>query len=233
MGEANRYVMLMSSLPHYGPLFAAMQLPTSEIKLRRRLKLLAPEDQQKLAMIEDLLQWDHIDSGQTDAELIERAKHIVDGLDDGLLRQVVISRMEQRTFVAALRRRRHGASSPPEAETFGYGRWVKLICRNWHAPAFGLERAFPWLLDAEHCLSEDDAVGLERVLLQEVWTNLGRLSHGHYFDFAAVVMYVLRWNIIDRWTRYDSSEAKERFEELVTKTLAGHDSMFVGEASHG
>jgi hypothetical protein len=65
------------------------------------------------------------------------------------------------------------------------------------------------------------AVDLERLLLGAVWSHLERLSDGHYLDFEAVVIYVLRWDMIARWTTYDGDEAVRRFDELVEQAMAG------------
>jgi hypothetical protein len=46
-------------------------------------------------------------------------------------------------------------------------------------------------------------------------------SDGHYLDFEAVVIYVLRWDMIARWTTYDGEEAARRFDELVEQAMAG------------
>ena len=60
-----------------------------------------------------------------------------------------------------------------------------------------------------------DSLGFEKALLRLVWTYLVRKSEGHYFDFEAVALYVQRWDVIHRWSMYDSADAAKRFDELM------------------
>ncbi len=64
---------------------------------------------------------------------------------------------------------------------------------------------------------------LERLLLATIWNHLERLSDGHHFDFAAVVIYVMRWDLVARWTGYHGEEAAQRFDALVAAGMAGID----------
>ena len=57
------------------------------------------------------------------------------------------------------------------------------------------------------------------------WDHLEQVSDGHYLDFEAVVIYVLRWDMIARWTTYDGEEAVRRFDELVEQAMAGLDAL--------
>ena len=97
----------------------------------------------------------------------------------------------------------------------------------WSEPGFRLEGVYPWVLEADRLLNDRDTVGLERLLLGLVWNKLGRAGEGHYFDFTAVVIYVLRWNIIARWTRNEGSKAVKRFHVLVDFGLGDHAELFV------
>ncbi len=225
-GEDTRYVTLMSGLPYHGPLFAAKRTPLSRIQLERRLRLLHEDDRTLLARIEGLLKWDRIDTGLDDAALIREADALLASLREPTLHAAVRERIELRTLVAALRRRHLGQGSPSDPATLGHGRWIRAIRRNWRLPAFGLAHAFPWLPEAERLLDASDPLGLEKLLLHEAWTRLGRLSQGHAFDFPAVVLYVLRWDIIDRWVRYDGEAAARRYDALLRGSLGAHANLF-------
>jgi hypothetical protein len=219
MADQDKYVMLISSLPHHGPLFAAKQAPLSRIKLDQRLRMLTEDDAALLDEIENLLQWRNLPMERTDAQLITQAHALVARLGDGPVKDIVEARLVLRTLVAALRRRERGEPAPDRQDVWGYGPWVHLIARNWTDPTFRLEGIFPWLPQANQLLSDHDAVGLERLLLGTVWDQLGRTGDWHRFDFAAVVIYVLRWNIVERWTRYTGRAAAQRFQTLVEAGL--------------
>jgi len=232
MADPTRYVMLIASLPYHGPLFTAKRTPLSRIQLERRLAMLEPEDKALLARIERVLQWDQIETGLADSDLIARTHALMDDLSEPGLREAVQSRMELRTVVAALRRRQMGQGPPNDSESLGYGRWVRHIRAHWHEPAFGLARTFKWLPQAEAHIAAGEALALEKLLLQEVWTQLGHLSDHHAFDFTAVVIYVLRWNVIDRWTRYHAEDAKARYADLLDEALGVHADLFPAQ-HHG
>ncbi len=223
MAHPDRYAMLLSALPYHGPLFGAKQTPLSRIRLNQRLALLDPDEAECLRAARGLLEWAQQEPGQTDAQAVARAKRVVDGISNPFIRDLVTWRLEMRTLVAALRRRHRGEPAPRDRR-WGFGRWVSRIMQHWNEPAFGLERAFPWLPEAERLLKRGASVELERVLLGAVWDRLERQSDGHYLDFEAVVIYVLRWDMIARWTTYDGEEAARRFDELVERAMAGIDA---------
>ena len=94
-----------------------------------------------------------------------------------------------------------------------------MIARNWRAPAFGLGHIFPWIKDADQLLTQGEAFALEQLLLRLVERDLKRLGALHEFDFEAVVLYVLRWSLIERWTRYNAEAASRRFAQLLADGL--------------
>ncbi|MEN8131309.1 MAG: DUF2764 family protein [Pseudomonadota bacterium] len=227
MVTADKYTTLMTSLPHHGRLFAAKQTPLSRIRLETRLQMLDTEDRALLREIEKLLHWWNHSIGKSDAEIAALSRQLMSTLRDELLRDIVSWRLELRTLVAALRRRALGQNAPGGLRDWGFGRWLDQIQHYWSEPGFRLEGVFPWVLEADRFLNDRDTLGLERLLLGLVWNKLGRASEGHYFDFTAVVIYVLRWNIIARWTRNEGRKAVMRFQTLVNSGLGDHAELFV------
>lgn len=212
--------MLLSALPYHGPLFGATQTPLSRIRLNQRLTLLDPDEAACLNQARRLLEWAQQPAEMTDTRAVGEARRLIERIDHPFIRDLVVWRLELRTLVAALRRRQRGESVPRDRH-WGFGRWVGHLGRHWSEPAFGLAGAFPWLPEAERHLRRGDAVELERLLLGVVWSRLEQLSDGHYFDFEAVAIYVLRWDMIARWTTYDGDQAVLRFDELIEQSLAG------------
>ncbi|NER81683.1 MAG: DUF2764 family protein [Leptolyngbya sp. SIO1D8] len=226
MFKAHKYVTLMASLPYLGELFEAQQTPLSRFKLEARLKMLSQEDAALLQQIQDLIRWYYLPIERTDAEIVAAAERFFQQVKKPLLREVVAFRLELHTIVAALRRRKRGEETPPVGECWGYGRWVNHIERHWTEPAFQLQGIFPWLLEAYQLLYANESVALERLLFSYVWQRLGQLGAGHYFDFEAVVIYVQRWDLIDRWVRYDGEAAVERFRSLVDAGIGEFNQLF-------
>ncbi|MGB7933012.1 MAG: hypothetical protein WCH04_12435, partial [Gammaproteobacteria bacterium] len=108
MSAANRYTMLLSSLPYHGVLFGARQTPLSRIRLQQRLSLLDPADAACLHAIADLLDWSHLGRERRDEEIIAHARAVIPTLDKPFVRDLLIWRLELRTVLAALRRRQRG-----------------------------------------------------------------------------------------------------------------------------
>ena len=225
MSAVDRYLMLITSLPAHGELFGAKQTPLSRIRLRQRLKLLEPGDADDLAKLNALTHWISLGMGEEDESIVRRARQALPSMSNDFVRDLATWRLETRTVVAALRRRQAGGSPPSRSRDWGFGRWVPHITRYWSEPNLRLERAFKWLPEARRLLESGDPLGLERLLLGNVWDHLERISEGHHFDFEAVVVYCTRWDLVARWTGYRADAALTRFDELVETSLAPLESL--------
>lgn len=223
MSEADAYVALICSLPRSERLFVAKQPPLSRLRLDRRLKALTPEDAEVLSLLENALSWSSYGMDVTDAQAVARCKSTVTKVPHSSLRELFIDRMDMRTAVAALRLRRRGESPP--AASFGMGRWHRYIPAHWNEAAFGLDVPLPWLKEADQLLQKEDPIGLERLLLTISYKNLNSYAARHTYDFEAVAIYVLIWNIFDRWAQSSASEAADRFEQLSRQAMAHVDAI--------
>jgi hypothetical protein len=224
-----KYITLMSSLPPLGKLFETTQTPISRLKLESRLKLLEPKDRELLNRIANLIAWSEQPMARTDTQFVEEAKHFFAVISNRTLKEVVEHRLNLRTIVAALRRRHRGESEPPVGQIWGVGNWVSFIEKHWTEPGFHLEAIFPWVVEANRLLTANDLVGIERLQFEVNWQMLDRLGTGHYFDFEAVIIYLMRWSLVDRWTRYNGDVAVERFRKLVDSGIEKFTDVF---ASH-
>ncbi|HWP00066.1 MAG TPA: DUF2764 domain-containing protein [Methylococcus sp.] len=220
VARADRYIQLLGSLPaHPRHLFASKQEVISRLQLDRRLRLLEPEDGKRLRAIEGVVYWERLSPEVGDRELVARGKSLLACLDNPFLEELVLWRLEVRTAIACLRRRQLNMN-PPSGSDWGHGRWLQRMRAHWSDPALGLERVFPWLPEAAALLQGGEFVALEKLLLEQCWNHYRIIEAGHYFDFEAVVLYVLRWDVIARWTRYDGATARERFRNLAKQGLA-------------
>lgn len=218
MFNKDEYVSLISSLPSSERLFLAKLPPISRLRLDQRLKQLSDKDLATLRQVESVLDWSMQDLASSDRELISHAKKVYAGFRSETLKTLVRDKMELRTCVAALRHRMQGENAPDNTH-WGFGRWVEHINRNWNERHFALENVFPWLPKAKSFLDKKDAEGMERFILERAFGQLQRFANRHYFDLEAVIIYVLKWNIVDRGTRYNTEAAKNRFTELVEEGL--------------
>lgn len=216
-----KYAMLMASLPVHPPrLFSAHQTPVSRIQLDKRLALLDTHDTEDLRRIETLLHWSQI-ANATDEFIIKKSAEVVDSINDRFLKKIIIWRLELRTLLSALRMRHAGAGQPAKGRFPGIGRWLGDIEKNWQKTDFGIGRQVPWIIPVQQLLSQNKSYELEKLLLDLVWQYYAKEGNQHYFDFPAVVIYVLRWDITNRWTHYHADEALKRFDGLVEAGLDG------------
>ena len=221
-----KYITLMSSLPSLGKLFEATQTPISYLKLESRLKLLETKDRETLRQIANLVAWSEQPLTRTDSQFVKEANHFLEKVDNSTVREIVAHRLNLRTIVTALRRRYRGENEPPIGQIWGVGDWVGFIERHWNEPEFHLAAIFPWVVEANRLLNANDLVGLERLQFAINWQMLDRIGEGHYFDFEAVIIYLMRWNLIERWTLYNGEIAVECFRKLVDLGIKDFTDIF-------
>ncbi len=213
-----RYALLITSLPPLGLPFKTRQLPLSPLQLERRLAWLTPGDVQQLQGMEDALAWHRLPNGD-EAATIQHIEGALAAVTTPTLHQLVIERLSLRLAVMALRRRR-GGEPPPPAGTFPpWGNVADRIRRHWTAPDLGLGHRYPWLPQAQALLAAGHSLALERLLFEVVWGQLDRLNDHHRFDLTAVGVYLLRWQLVDRWLRYQGDAAGRRFDVLVQTAM--------------
>lgn len=214
----NAYYTLLTSLPHIDSLFNSKITPISRIQLDRRLAMLGTQEREILLKVEQLVHWSHLPDDVDEAHLITLAERLLQELKSPALKELVTFRLDMRTIAAAMRRKARGMQPPTEAR-WSYGSRYAYIRRNWSHPTLGLQNAFPWLPQAAEALQKKDHYALEKTVMEAVWNKLNELGAYHRFDFEAVVIYLVRWNLVARWTAYDGTRAVERFKQLTDIAL--------------
>ncbi len=213
------YTLLMASLPPYSSdLFSTRYPPVSRFQLQQRLKWLDDEDLSDLTKIQNILYWSEVKEVD-DLEFVEHAQRLLKTVRSDFLRQLIGWRLEIRTVVAALRKRLKHPDFMPDKGVLGLTQWNWKIVQNWHVNDFTLSTHFPWLAEANQLLIDGRSFELEKFLLKTVWQYYDRQSQGHYFDFEAVIIYVLRWDVVYRWNQYNRTRARERFVDLLNNNV--------------
>jgi len=224
MSRPHQYIALVTSLPHLGKLFSRKEVPISGYRLKQRLAMLEPDHRRLLREMVEVTAWAGVAKYSKDIEVIRRAREVVADLKDYPdLQHLVGARMETRTLIAALRRRREGQSAAGDIENWGYGRWISRIRSDWRDPGFGLGGFMPWVAEAHRLMQAGEHIAMERLSLTQVFRQLDHYSTVHEFDFEAVAIYVLRWVIVERWSRYDEATARDRLQHLLAAALEGAD----------
>ena len=67
----------------------------------------------------------------------------------------------------------------------------------------------------ESILNGQDLLGREKGLDDLYWEKIDSLSLFHYFDLTAVLAYLAKLHIVDRWLRLDEEKGRELFRKLV------------------
>ena len=80
----------------------------------------------------------------------------------------------------------------------------------------------------DNVLSGTDLIAREKGLDDVVWKKADSLAIFHYFDLTAVLAYVTKLHIVDRWLALDEEQGRELFRKLVMEvkgTFKGVDSL--------
>ena len=67
----------------------------------------------------------------------------------------------------------------------------------------------------DYVLEGSDLIAREKGLDDVVWKKADSLSTFHYFDITAVLAYVTKLHIVDRWLALDEEQGRELFRKLV------------------
>jgi len=216
VSSPHSYYMLVSSLPALPPRFELDSLPITLERLQARLRMLEPEDAQTINRMLDILAWSRQVVEATDAAVVMRYSELMREVTNPLVREVVGVGIDVRMIVTALRRRRHGQGAP----VIGLGQWFGHIRRHFNQPDFGLGYVFPWLLPFGQLLEHRDVLTLYRRMLEETWAYARkRMQDYDSFSFEAVVLYIVRWDIIRDWHQLQAERGRAVFEALVTEAM--------------
>ena len=231
--DITAYIDLLVSLPELKSPFVSQQLPISLWQLDKRLGQLLPQHRQVLDSVRRAV------NRSVPQALLERLAPVVEdapvasepslqvwcrywGLQ--VLYNCLQSQLDRRCLLAALRRRLGGAA-PPAADTYaGISSCGRQIVRQWSQPHFQLQHRFPWLPAARDLLERGDCAALERLLVQLAWDDYGRCwEHccrvGYEHNLPAIILYVLRWQLVDDWLAQSTAHSATVFDDVVTELL--------------
>jgi hypothetical protein len=211
----------VASLPALPARFDVDRMPISLVRLEERLHMLEPEDEEVFNELRGFLFWDRHRRYWTDDEVVERYDSLTDRLRNDMAREIVDFRMDTRTILSGLRRRRLGLGAPP-----GVGQWVGQIRRNWKLRDFGLGWRYPWIVEVEERMGTGRELEIHRILLDHAWQHWRSLAEDYSFEFEVVLLYLARWEIISRWVELDEERGARTFEALIQEATSEHSDLF-------
>ncbi len=218
---SRQYYTLIASLPALPPHFDVERAPISRPRLDERLRMLHPDDARVVEQWTSFLNWDRQVLNRTDDDVARSYHELLQVIKNSTLREMIEVRMDTRTLIAAVRRRRQGLPPPK-----GVGQWVDHISRNYQDPGFRLQGQYRWIEPLAEFLDEGDAIGAQRLLFQTNYRQWCQMAERFTFSFEAVLLYLARWEIIDRWTSRDAQAGQQRFEKIIRETLGGYANLF-------
>ena len=74
---------------------------------------------------------------------------------------------------------------------------------------------FEEAVKVENALASGDLLSREKELDDVTWAKINALETFHYFDLTAVLAYVAKLNIVNRWLALDEQKGRELFHQLV------------------
>jgi len=220
------YYTLLVSLPPLPRFDRAERLPISRERLQQRLRMLNSHDAEMLESAAAFLTWQKDAQRLTDSEMVARFEKMVGSISSAPLKTLLDFPLDQRTMMAALRRRQQGLKRPSHKDPWGVGQYVEHIERNWDAPHFRLAKLYPWLPQAKLYLEDDSVLDLDRLLKNVLWGYLDGSVPDWDFGFRAVMAYRMKWDMVDQWLTHDATKAAERFNELVKEIIHEQPKLF-------
>jgi len=211
------YYTLLASLPPLPRFDRAGRLPITRERMRQRFSMLTTEDAALFEHAAAFLAWQRQTATRTDEEMIASFKRMEEHIAHPALQSFFEFPIDQRTIMAALRRRHRGFPGLAPGEPWGVGRYVRNIENNWDDPYFKLSAVYPWIARARTHLEVGETLALERLLKNVLWDYVDRSVQPYDFGFQAILTYIIKWDILNQWLSYNIEDAKVRFEELVVE----------------
>ena len=222
MPRSTSYYTLIGSLPALPRHFEESErVPISRRKLDERLGMLEPRDAKVVDELADFLMWERQPLERSDEEVLRHIDQFLRTVDSHFARDLIRHVMTVRTILAGLRCRRLQRDPP-----LGYAPVAAQIAKNWSHPDFRFGSQFRWIGEVDALLNGDSPFDLERKKLDIIWRHSKRLADPYFFSFEAVVLYLIRWEIVYRWTQRNAHAGQEKFEELVSQAMSEFADIF-------
>lgn len=207
------FYMVVSSLPRMGVHFKVQEPPISRLQLEKRLRLL-PLDKMTLLLEIEQLVWRSWFQNNRTFEETKKEWMALSTLDSPFIINLIHWYLDLRSIFVAIRMRNQKPTPPGMPQDYWITRWSRKLLQNWNEPDFGLGTVYPWLPKVAADLAKNDTIAVEEFLLFHIWNYLSVIETGHYFDFESLVIYLLRWNIVDYWSKFSKTNTLKNLDEL-------------------
>ena len=220
------YYQLITSLPMLqGKLHTDFD-HMSRIGFDKHLAILKPEDLQMVKDLEDFILWERNVLGDVNDEgFKEKVLELQKKYSNKTFLEIVKIVTQRRLLLGLLRKRKSGLqAAPPADEVWIFPEIQYNIEHKWDQPDFGLKYIGKNLAGFDQLLKEDEALEMEKQILQLTWDYCDKISHGHYFDIDFILIYAIRRSIVERWEiAHNPQDITEKFNELAMEAINGSE----------
>lgn len=207
------FITIASSLPRLGDSFKIAEPPISRLQLEKRLKLL-PEEYAGLLFKLELLVWHSWFKPQYSVLELKKRYNEVHKTESVFIKDLVDWYLNLRSLIAALRLRLVQQEAPKQPKEEWISTHNHQIIQHWQEPDFGLKALYPWLSTINNALAQKDSAAVEEFVLTHIWQHLICQERGHYFDFENLVIYLLRWDLIQYWSQFNKEKVLQAIDDL-------------------
>lgn len=215
------YFWLLASLPALPAPAHVERLPINGERLARRLTALPAADAR---VVQALRAWLELLSRGTayDDDTVRKSAAALRAHSVPTLNALVETRLDALEALARLRREVANDASvviAGDRRQSGVGRGP----RQRPVPT----RRWPWIIEARTALQDRaNLPGLLRLLDASAWRELDRIGADQRFNLPALLVYLCRWELLERVLARDAAAATCRFNDLVTTLSAPHVTRF-------
>ena len=97
----------------------------------------------------------------------------------------------------------------------GSGEVVEMILEHGNAHDFDLSAEYDYVKDLIRCADTEDPVEKERQIDALRWNWLEEQTFLEPFDINALFSYIVRTEMLERWSRLDVEQGRQRFTEII------------------
>lgn len=97
----------------------------------------------------------------------------------------------------------------------GGGEVVEMILEHGNAHDFDLSAEYDYVKDLIRCADTEDPVEKERQIDALRWNWLEEQTFLEPFDINALFSYIVRTEMLERWSRLDVEQGRQRFTEII------------------
>lgn len=213
-----QYYLLITSLPRHHRQYKMKETPISRIQLEKRLKLLTHDEQHILFTLINCLWNSWFNLKLPFRATIEQRTALLK-LQNPFINDIIKWFFDIRSIFTALRLRQIQRVAPDNPQDYWSTSLTTKLIKNWDKPDFGLKYTYPWLAEVNAKITTNDTAFIEDTLLTVIWKHLEKMEDRHFFDFEALIIYLLRWNIVHYWSQLDEKLAAKRIQKMTDQIL--------------